>query len=423
VFALLATAVLANAQSKLPDGVIQPYVWGAKTIPIHGSGIHGTELIDFAVVDAMRKNGIVGCGVSICKDDTLIYCKGFGYAELPDKPFLPSTATRCGSIAKPITSLCALYLMDRGGLRLDEKVLPILATIGIVPRLVDERIRQITVRDLLDHTSGLPVGATYTSWRPERNLIEALKLNRKPTAKDVVLDALCGSRLEAEPGSHFQYANANFVILARVIEARCGKSFGEYLSNVVMPTFGVPSRSIFVSRDQVSPDDPARNPVEAAYYQTSAERFTSFMPGDAKQELTFGEAYRGYSSECADGAGGIAISALGIGKVLANLRSRQCAISRDAIKEILAPPAHYLLEKGFDRSRTGYYSKGFNVRFSGGVPWVSHGGMTLHCGGAIGYNAGYQFAALSNWNHSKSPFVDAILDHALGEAVGKLKSQ
>jgi len=421
VIALIAATLFVERQPKLPAGVIESYVWGSRQIPIHGNGHPGTEAIDFAIVDAMRKYGIVGCGVSVCKDDAVIYCKGFGYAELPDKPFLPTTATRCGSIAKPVTALCALYLMDRGGLKLDDKVIPILSALGIVPKIVDERVREITVRELMDHTSGLPAGATYTAWRPERNLIEALKLDRKPNAKDAALDALSNSHLQSAPGTHFQYANANFAILARVIEARSKMTYDEYLTRVAIPKFGAPSSSVFVSRDQVSPADPARNPNEAAYYQTSADRFPSFIPEEASEGQVFGEAYRGYSSECADGAGGIAISASGLGKILANLRSRQCAISRDAVNEILTPPAHYLHEKGFDRNRSGYYSKGFNVRFSGGVPWISHGGMTLHCGGIIGYNAGYQFAGLSNWNNSRSPFVDAILDRALTEAVAKIR--
>jgi len=421
MLALIAAAMVSRHQSALPAGIIEPYSWGLKAIPIHGKGAPGTESIDAAVAAAMVKYGVVGCGVCICRDDAVIYSKGFGFAELPDKPFLPSTATRCGSLAKPITALSALLLMDKGGLNLDDKVLPILAADGLTVSPVDDRVKQITVRELMDHTSGLPSGATYTSWRPGRNLIESHGLARKPNSRDVVLDALSTSHLDSEPGTKYQYANANFVILARVIEARTGKSFDEFLGNSAMPRFGVTSQEIFVSRDQVAPDDPARGKTEAAYYQTSKELYCSFLPEDAGNGQVFGEAYRGYSTECSDGAGGIAISADGIAKILTSLRSRSCPLSQLATREITTPPNHYLHEKGFNPSSSYFYSKGFNVRFSGGAPWISHGGMTNHCGGTIGYNAGYQFAAVSNWNNAQSPFVDAILDHALGEAVGKLK--
>ena len=160
---------------------------------------------------------------------------------------------------------------------------------------------------------------------------------------------------------------------------------------------------------------------EAAYYQISNERYCSFLPEDAGNGQTFGEAYRGYSTECSDGAGGIAISAEGLGRVLANLKSPQCVLSPKAVSEILTPPSHYASQPKFDPKSSNYYSKGFNVRYSGGVPWLSHGGMTNHCGGAIGHNAGYQFIVLSNWNNVGSPYVDQILDHAVAEAVAKLK--
>jgi len=412
--------MITGNQSKLPIGVIEPFQWGSGKIPIHGSGFPGTEGVDDAVVAAMRKYGMIGCGVCLCKGGVVIYSKGFGFSELPDKPFLSSTATRCGSIAKPITSICALLLMDKGLLNLDDKVLPILAAVGTKPILMDDRVNLITVRDLMDHTSGLPSGATYTAWRPNRNLIRALKLDRKPTAQDVVLDALSTSRLDSNPGTRFQYANANFVILARIIEARSKMSFNDFLTKVAMPKFGVSPQAVFSSKDQLSPEDPSRGTAEAAYYQTSSERFCSFLPEDVGAGQGFGEPYRGYSTECSDGAGGIAVSAEGIAKILANLCSTHAALSKQALREILTPPRHYSHEAQFDPKRSDYYSKGFIVRYSGGLPWISHGGMTLHCGGVIGYNAGYQFAAVSNWNNSQSPNADAILDHAIGEAVGKM---
>ncbi len=272
MLSLLFAAMLTGRQNTLPAGVIDPYQWADRQIPIHGKGAQGTEVVDAAVTEAMRMYGVVGCGVCVCKGDAVLYCKGFGYSELPSKPFLPSTATRCGSLAKPITSLCALLLMDMGALNLDEKVLPILASVGIVPQPIDDRVSQITVRELMDHTSGLPGGATYTSWRPNRNLIDELKLDRKPTSKDVVLDALNTSRLDSDPGAQYQYANANFVILARVIEARSKMRFNDFLTIGGCP--GSESTSQCHLRFQgsnLTRGSREREGRGAAYYQTSQE--------------------------------------------------------------------------------------------------------------------------------------------------------
>jgi CubicO group peptidase (beta-lactamase class C family) len=410
----------------LPDGVTKPFQWDARQIPSSGSGSRATTVLDKSIVNTMRKYGIVGCGVCVVRGTTIVYAKGFGYAQLPGTPFLSTNASRCGSVAKPITALCALVLADQRKLDLDAEVLPILKEAGIVPRpvgaaRVDERVSRITIRNLMDQTSGLPKGTAYTAWRPDRDVAALHGLDRVPTAADVVSDGLGNVRLEFDPGTKFQYANANFVILARVIEAKSRMPFAEFLTRVAMPKFGVKPDEVYVSLNQTSPDSPRRGKNEAAYYQTSDERFSSFVPAERPKGRVYGEAYSGYATEAADGAGGIACTALGVGRILAKLHSEKPGLSRKAISEILTPPSHYARQARFDPANSTYYSKGFDVRFSGGRPWLSHGGMTLHCGGIIGHNAGYQFVAVSNWNNSQAPFVDSILDRVMAESVREIQ--
>jgi CubicO group peptidase (beta-lactamase class C family) len=427
-----STAALARIKdapqesaTDLPEGVIFPYQWKSDPIPSPGSGSPGTGPVDEAVAQAMREYGIVGCGVCVTRGESVIYNKGFGYAELPHNPFLASTASRCGSLAKPVTALSALLLADEGKLDLDAEVLTILKEAGIVPQPVggdevDERISRIKVRHLMDHTSALPGWTTYTAWRPNRNVAALHHLKHPATAADVVSDALGSAKLDSEPGARFQYANANFVILARVIEAKSGLPFNHYLTQKAMPKFGVKPDEIYVSRNQIHPRSRERGKNEAEYYQTSAERYVSFVPAEQSKGQVFGEAYKGYATEAADGGGGSACAASGLGRILADLHSEEPALSPASLSELLTPPSHYLKEPGFDPASSAYYSKGFTVRYSGGRPWFSHGGMTNHCGGVIGHNAGYQWSVVSNWNNAQSPYVDTILDRVLTEAVTKI---
>ena len=358
------------------------------------------------------------------RDSTIGYAKGFGYAQLPRLTVSINDREPLRQPGQTHYGFVCLVLADQGKLDLDAEVLPILKEAGIVPRpvgaaRVDERISKITIRNLIDHTSGLPPGSTYTAWRPNRDVAAVHGLDRVPTAADVVSDGLGNARLDFDPGTKFQYANANFVILARVIEAKSRMPFSEFLTRVAMPKFGLRPDEIYVSLNQIGPDSPHRGKNEAAYYQTTDERFPSFVPAERPKGQVFGEAYRGYATEAADGAGGIACTALGVGKILAKLNSQKPGLSRKGISEILTPPSHYARQANFDPASSTFYSKGFNVRFAGGRPWLSHGGMTLHCGGVIGHNAGYQFVAVSNWNSSQSPFVDSILDHAVAESVSE----
>jgi len=391
-------------------------------MPTAGEPHLATASIDEAVVDAMLQYGIVGCGVALLHGSDVVSVRGYGYAELERHPFLPDTASRCGSLAKPLTALCTLLLFDQGRVDLDEPILPILARIGIEPRpvgsdVVDPRLQRITVRDLMDHTSGLPNGATYTAWRPNRDVALAHELDRPATAADVCCDALGSAELISEPGTRYEYANANFVLLARIVEAAAGEEFNSYLTKRAMPRFGVDPGGVYVSRNQDGPGSPSRGTNEARYYQTSAERYVSYRPMDRDFGQTLGEAYLGYSTEAADGAGGIACTAAALGKVLANLHSDAPAISPKSMSEICTPPMHYKQNPEFDLSSSSFYSKGFNVRIIEGTPWLGHGGMTNHCGGSIGYASGYRYAAVSNWNHTGEPYVHTILERALTAAL------
>lgn len=431
--ALLACplAPLASAQNgriSNPAGIIAPYRWGERKIPVSGEEAAELSLVDLAVHEVMRRHGIVGCSVCVLRGEEVAYIQGYGYAELPDKPFLPETVTRCGSVSQSITGLAALVLADEGQLNLDTEILPLLKNIDLAPRpvgdaTVDPRIANITVRHLMDHTSGLPGEATSTAWRGDRNVAALHGLAQTATGKDVATDALGNFRLLFEPGTKYQYADANYVLLARVIEASCGMSFGEYLSRIVLPKFGVAPEEIYISCNQTGPDSPERGPNEAAYYQTSSEKFVSFLPVEQGQGRVFGEAYRGFASEASDGAGGIACSANGLARILTNLNSASPALSPKMAREIITPPAHYKSLSGFDPQTSSFYSKGFNVRREDGKYWLSHGGTTLHCGGAIGHNAGYQFVVLSNWNNASAPFVDAILSKAVSDAIATARAR
>lgn len=408
-----------------PEGVIAPYVWGDRTIPVAGTGSPETEGVDAHVIEAMRQHGIVGCGVCIVRQDNIVYEKGFGYADLPATPFLPSTATRCGSLAKAVAALCALLLFDEGKLDLDAPILPLLKAGGILPKPVgdgrmDDRMAQIKVRHLMDHTSGLPVLATYTAWRPNRNVAALHGLKHPATGADIAADALGNTTLTSTPGTKYEYANANFALLARIVEAVAGMPFQSYLSKVAMARFGLQPDAIYVSRDQDHPHSPTRGANEATYYQTSGERYVSYFPAEEALGQTLGEAYRGYSTEAADGAGGIACTAPGLGALLSNLHSANPILSSAAMHQLLTPPEHYIHEAGFDPGSSKFYSKGLNVCFADGQPWFAHSGMTNHCGGIIGYNAGYQFVGVSNWNHTQSPYVDSMLKQALTQAVAEI---
>lgn len=396
-----------------PVDMIEPYKWDGKRVPVTGSGPAQLSEVDVAVVSAMREHGLVGCGVAIVKGERVVYSKGFGYAELPDRPFLPTSMARCASVSKLITGVCALKLMDQGKLSLNEPILPILERIGVTPRPVnarkpDSRLSQVLVRHLMDHTSGLS-GATYTASLPGIHLAKEFKLAGPATAKDVCQFALGNTQLSSEPGTRHEYSNVNFVLLARVIESKTGMLFSEYLNRVCMPMLGISAGEIAVSKDQFGPRDPRRNASEVAYYQTMTGKSLSTDPYELLLGPVFGEAYRGYSPESSDGGGGICASATGLAKLLVALH--RGGLSKTALQEVTTPPSY------LPKTANHFYSKGMDVLVTPQQIWIAHGGMTAHSAGVVGYSSGYQFVIVANSNSERAPYADSFLSAAIGKAL------
>ena len=219
--------------SELPVGVIAPYRWGSRSIPVIPSGLRNLDAMDAQVIHAMRQFGSWVAAYASCARSMQL-CLRLRQLARDGSAFTPIRRRDAAALAKPMTSLCALLLMDMGRIDLDMPVLPLLARIGIKPAsrsadLPDAKIAAITIRHLMDHTSGLPEHTAYTAWRPNLNLAELHGLTALATAHDAARDALGNARLEANPGKSYRYANANFVLLARVVEAAAGMPFHDCL--------------------------------------------------------------------------------------------------------------------------------------------------------------------------------------------------
>ena len=168
--------------------------------------------------------------LGIVSQGRLIWAKGYGSrTEGAADPVTAATVFRFGSITKTFTSLALLQLRDEGKVALDdpaERYLPELR--GVVYPTAEHP--PITLRELLTHTSGLPaVGSIdYTQGSP---LTEAQ-----------LLGSLQGLKLEATPGTHYQYSNLAMCLVGlavsriahlpyrEVIEARIAQPLGLHLA-------------------------------------------------------------------------------------------------------------------------------------------------------------------------------------------------
>lgn len=162
----------------------------------------------------------------VAQDGRILLQKGYGLAEMEwGIPNAPDTKFRLGSVTKQFTALLVLQLVQEGKLSLDAKVADVL------PYYRKDTGGRIAVRQLLNHTSGLP---NYTA-RPDFQD----KLMRNPSGVEDFIKGYCSGDLEFEPGTKFNYSNSGYFVLGAVIEQLTGKPYEQVLQERILDPVGM----------------------------------------------------------------------------------------------------------------------------------------------------------------------------------------
>lgn len=180
----------------------------------------GAELderaIDEYLTARMRSARVPGLAAVVVKGERIVYLKGFGQAVPSGRPVTPQTPFIIGSITKPFTALAVMQLVEAGRVQLDapvQRYLPWFRTAGPAASA------RITVRMLIDQTSGLPQKPTLVTWTwPDA-----------PDALERLVRLMANSALNFPPGESFAYSNANYVTLAVILQAVTGQSYEDYV--------------------------------------------------------------------------------------------------------------------------------------------------------------------------------------------------
>jgi CubicO group peptidase (beta-lactamase class C family) len=185
---LLATPLILVGVATLPPETAQ---WAkSKTAaplrpPISGRRSPGVQFLDQVMLSHMERIGCSSATLAISFRGQLVHSRGYGWIDQEKRtPTQPSTLIGIAGCEKPITAAAIRQLAQRRKLSLDDKVF---ALLQIKPRgkVVDSRIEQITVRNLLDHKSGWQGGPIDRAMDAARNSGE-----KEPLRVDVVLGFL-----------------------------------------------------------------------------------------------------------------------------------------------------------------------------------------------------------------------------------------
>ena len=175
------------------------------------------DKIDKVAADALTRTGVPSASIAIVKDGQVVYTKAYGDGRL--EPRTPATAEMrysIGSISKQFTATAILLLQEQGKLSLDDKVGK------FIPDLT--RANEVTIRQLLSHTSG------YQDYWPQDYVMPMML---QPVTAQKIMDIWARKPLDFEPGTKWQYSNTNYVIAGVIVEKAGGKPLLQFLNEKV----------------------------------------------------------------------------------------------------------------------------------------------------------------------------------------------
>lgn len=177
---------------------------------------------------------IAGASVMVVQDDEIILDKAYGFANLELSTPMPKNGSfEIGSVTKQFTAAAILRLEGEGKLSLDDDLTKYLE--------FDTRGRKVSIRKLLNHTSGIYDYA---------EIPEYWNLAKKSFTRDSLIRLIEQKEFLFEPGEALIYSTSGYFFLASIIETISGKSYGDYLKAEFFEPLGM-KNTYYCSNEEV----------------------------------------------------------------------------------------------------------------------------------------------------------------------------
>jgi CubicO group peptidase (beta-lactamase class C family) len=211
----------------------------------------------------VENGAIPGAVVVIVRDGKVAYSKTFGFRDRAAKAPMPADAVfRIASMTKPITMVAALMLAEEGKLQVMDpasRYLPELKTlqVGIEHRsgagertlLTEPMRREITVQDLMRHTSGMTYGPFGDSL-VQRAYRAANTMDDQQTNAQM-MEKLAKLPLAHQPGSMFEYGMSHDVV-GRIVEVIAGVDLNRYVVDRIARPLGMKDTAFVLDAGQTA---------------------------------------------------------------------------------------------------------------------------------------------------------------------------
>lgn len=334
----------------------------------------GAEVVSAGPVDArmapfdrmmaefLRRHRVAGAALAVTDHGRLVHARGYGYADLDRKEqVLPTSLFRIASVSKPITAVAVLQLVEKGHVRMDDRVFDLLGwaeTLGGGQSAgpFDERLESVTVRHLLQHRGGWDRDKSFDPMFRSARFAE--ELNQPPPAgTDAIIRCMFRQPLDFAPGERYAYSNYGYCLLGRIIEKATGKPYEEYVLDQVLRPLGI--RSMRIGRTRL--EDRQQNEVH--YYDPAEGK--SVFAADLGKPVP--HPYGAWCLEAMDAHGGWLASVVDLARFAAALRAPgECKILRaESILAMYERPEGLAGYESDGAPKTVYYSCGWQNRAVG----------------------------------------------------------
>lgn len=277
-------------------------------IPVTGEAVPELRPLDEATTEYMTELDYGAGSLALYRGGEMELVRGYGWGDRErTEPVDPEAMFRIGSISKLFTADAVLRLVEAGELALADEFYPLLSVDPPGGEPADERIREITVEQLLNHAGGWN---RFEHANPLFNplvVVESLGLDGAPERDDFVRYVL-DQPLQFDPGTDSVYSNIGYVMLSLVVEGVTGDSF----ESVVSENLFEPADATEIHLGSTRPED--RRPAEI-WYDDSEQCENVYTQDGSAACADYGMVLSAFS-----GAGGFVARASDLARALDELR-------------------------------------------------------------------------------------------------------
>lgn len=220
-----------------------------ETRPVSGLTVPELAVFDQTMISFMDETDIPSGTLQVSRNGQPLFQRGYGWADYyRHYPVGPGAIMQLGSISKVIAATAIKQLERDGKLSLDAKVYDLLGLPSPTGTVADPRMKTITVRQLMDHTSGFP--EPLPSFR---EMALKLGLNRPTQPADLWRYALAYTKLDSDPGTAYKYS-IGYEVLGEVVQHVSGLPYMDYLNATILK--GLNASTIKIGPSRVASKDP-----------------------------------------------------------------------------------------------------------------------------------------------------------------------